>query len=111
MPAPDPARDLTAITKRNVALGQLRRINRWLIAASVALTAVLSEAAAHAFPGKTVKASSAGSASKKAPSTAKRSGTRSTTTTSPQPLKTPAQAPKSTAQASEASSPVVSGGS
>ena len=37
---------------RDSSLQKLSRINRWLIAASVALTALFAEAAAHAFPGK-----------------------------------------------------------
>jgi hypothetical protein len=40
---------------RDAALRELHRINRWLIAGSVVLTGVLTDAAAHAFPGKTVK--------------------------------------------------------
>ena len=41
---------------RDAALRKLARINRWLIAGSVALTAALSEAAAQAFPGKSTTA-------------------------------------------------------
>src|ERR1700683_2535094 len=44
---------------RDAALRQLHRINRWLVAASVVLTGVCAEAAAHAFPGKTTKTPSA----------------------------------------------------
>src|ERR1700677_354290 len=40
---------------RDAALRELHRINRWLIAGSVVLTGVLTDAAAHAFPGKTIK--------------------------------------------------------
>jgi outer membrane biosynthesis protein TonB len=40
---------------RDAALRRLSLSTRWLIAGSVALTGALSEAAAHAFPGKTVK--------------------------------------------------------
>lgn len=40
---------------RDSALRRLSLSTRWLIAGSVALTGALSEAAAHAFPGKTVK--------------------------------------------------------
>ena len=50
---------------RDAALRELRRINRWLIAGSVLSTALLSEVAAHAFPGKTIKTSSS-SAQKRA---------------------------------------------
>jgi outer membrane biosynthesis protein TonB len=45
---------------RDAALRKLARINRWLIAGSVALTAALSEAAAQAFPGKSTAAKSKG---------------------------------------------------
>jgi hypothetical protein len=41
---------------RDAALRKLARVNRWLIAGSVALTAALSEAAAQAFPGKSTTA-------------------------------------------------------
>ncbi len=44
---------------RDAALRGLQRANRWLIAGSIALTAVLTDVAAHAFPGKTPKASPA----------------------------------------------------
>ena len=47
-----PTRDSAA---RDSALRRLSLTTRWLIAGSVALTGALSEAAAHAFPGKTVK--------------------------------------------------------
>jgi hypothetical protein len=40
---------------RDAALGQLRRVNRWIIAGSIGLTAVLADVAANAFPGKTIK--------------------------------------------------------
>lgn len=43
---------------RDAALRQLHRINRWLIAGSVVLTGVLTDVAAHAFPGKTLKSGS-----------------------------------------------------
>jgi hypothetical protein len=42
---------------RDAALRRLTRVNRWLIAGSVAVTAVLAEVAAQAFPGKTVPSS------------------------------------------------------
>ena len=41
-------------SSRDSALRRLSLSTRWLIAGSVALTGALSEAAAHAFPGKTV---------------------------------------------------------
>ena len=39
---------------RDAALRRLGRANRWLIAGSLALTAVLAEVAAQAFPGKSL---------------------------------------------------------
>ena len=52
---------------RDAALLKLGRVNRWLIAGSVLLTGALSEVAAQAFPGKTVKAAAAkGSAATRA---------------------------------------------
>jgi hypothetical protein len=45
---------------RDAGLRQVRRINRWTIAASIALTGVLWDVAAHAFPGKTIKTSASG---------------------------------------------------
>lgn len=42
-------------SSRDSALRRLSLSTRWLIAGSVALTGALSEVAAHAFPGKTVK--------------------------------------------------------
>ena len=50
----------SATYTRDAALRKLARINRWLIAGSVALTAALSEAAAQAFPGKSTAAKSKG---------------------------------------------------
>ena len=43
-------------SSRDAALRRLTRVNRWLIAASVTLTGVLTEVAAQAFPGKTIGA-------------------------------------------------------
>ena len=37
---------------RDSSLRRLSVVNRWLIAASVTLTGVLTDVAAHAFPGK-----------------------------------------------------------
>jgi hypothetical protein len=44
---------------RDAALRRLDRLNRWLIAGSVALTGVFAEAAASAFPGKSAAKSAA----------------------------------------------------
>jgi hypothetical protein len=43
---------------RDAALRRLRRVNRWAIAGSVALTGLFAEVAADAFPGRTVKTDS-----------------------------------------------------
>lgn len=100
---------------------RLSRANRWLLAGSVALTAVFAEVAANAFPGKTIKTSSpTGSRSRSGRSNS--SGSSSTVKS----LQAPAQAPqesapatpahesapvKESAPAQEAPAPVVSGGS
>jgi hypothetical protein len=52
-----------ATNTRDAALRKLARINRWMIAGSVALTGVLSEVAAQAFPGK-AKASTSSTTAK-----------------------------------------------
>jgi outer membrane biosynthesis protein TonB len=49
---------------RDSALRRLSLSTRWLIAGSVALTGALSEVAAHAFPGKTVKIGAHGKTAK-----------------------------------------------
>jgi hypothetical protein len=82
------------LIKRDAALRKLTRINRWLIAGSVALTGALAEVAAQAFPGKTVK--TAAGASGKA-GAAKRHTGRASGSPAPQP---PAQAPQSAPESS-----------
>lgn len=73
-------------SSRDAALRRLRRLNRWLIAGSVALTAVFAEVAANAFPGKTLKTTGASKA-----------GTNSASPkTSTQAVKPPVQAPTAT---------------
>jgi hypothetical protein len=83
---------------RDAALRRLRNANRWLIAASVAATGVLTEVAAQAFPGRTIKTSAA--------TRAVRSGSAggSAARGKPTPLRPPAQAPESSAS-SESSNP------
>jgi outer membrane biosynthesis protein TonB len=56
----DPGSGSHTSRSRDSALRRLSLSTRWLIAGSVALTGALSEAAAHAFPGKTVKAGAHG---------------------------------------------------
>lgn len=83
------------VNARDAALRKLSRINRFLIAGSVTLTAVLADVAANAFPGKTlhphpqakVKGTTARHHSK-SPS----SGAGSTSTNSQ--LRPPSQAPE-----------------
>jgi hypothetical protein len=73
---------------RDAALRELRRMNRWMIAGSIVLTGVLSDVAANAFPGKTLKAIK--TPAKKGTSSSHKSNSPTKTT----PLKPPAQAPK-----------------
>ena len=77
---------------RDSALRRLSRTNRWLIAASVALTAVLAEVAAQAFPGKTIAAARSRQTSPPA-----RAGGRSEG--SPGALRAPSQAPQAAPEA------------
>ena len=77
---------------RDSALRRLSRTNRWLIAASVALTAVLAEVAAQAFPGKTIAATRTRQTSPGA-----RAGGRSEG--SPGALRAPSQAPQAAPEA------------
>jgi hypothetical protein len=96
---------------RDAALQQLHRMNRWLLAGSVLLTGAFTEAAAHAFPGRTVKKAAAAGARTKARAHRGGASRRSSTSIgSVAPLKQPAQAPQvletssspSAAQAQEA---------
>src|SRR5690349_3919090 len=76
---------------RDAALRRLSHANRWLIAGSVALTGVLTEVAANAFPGKTL-----GKTASRSRSATNGGGSRSTTTTAP--LQPPAAPPQSASQ-------------
>lgn len=71
---------------RDAALRRLQRSNRWLIAGSVALTAVFAEVAANAFPGKTLKTSGTSKSGVHNGSSAKTA----------QPVRPPVQAPTAT---------------
>ncbi|MGH2879324.1 MAG: hypothetical protein ACRDK4_06960 [Solirubrobacteraceae bacterium] len=95
---------------RDTALRRLGRANRWMIAGSVALTAVFSEVAASAFPGRKTTGgthSHAGSKSSgsagalKAPSEAPESTT--TPEVSPSQEAPPAQESSAPKESSEAS--------
>lgn len=68
---------------RDTALRRLGRANRWMIAGSVALTAVFSEVAASAFPGRKTTSGT-------------HSHTSSKSSGSAGALKAPSEAPKST---------------
>lgn len=72
---------------RDAALRRLGRLNRWLIAGSVALMAVLTEVAASAFPGKTLKTSASGTHGH-SPTSVHKAQT--------QPVKPPVRAPTAT---------------
>src|SRR5271165_1475618 len=80
---------------RDAALYQLRRANRWLIAGSVLLTGVFTEAAASAFPGKTTKAPARHGGRATAPSSG-------SSTTTPKQLAPPAPESHTPAQESHA---------
>jgi hypothetical protein len=83
---------------RDAALGRLRSLNRWLIAASAALTGIFTAVAANAFPGHTLKtASKAASHSTKNDSS---TGSRSR----PSRLRAPSSAPKSSEESGTSSS-------
>ena len=101
---------------RDAALRELGRLNRWLIAGSVALTGLFAEAAASAFPGKTVKPATAHGSKRAA------KHTPAPASTSTQALQPPAEAPQATPEShasaeagtpaqESAPEPVVSGGS
>ena len=63
-PRMTPPKSPHSTSSRDRALRRLSLSTRWLIAGSVTLTGALSEVAAHAFPGKTVKV---GAHSRKSP--------------------------------------------
>jgi hypothetical protein len=73
---------------RDAALRRLSHANRWLIAGSIALTGALTEVAANAFPGKTLRKGTSGSR------TPARSGASSSTRTAPESLQPPASPPE-----------------
>ncbi len=83
---------------RDSSLRRLSRVNRWMIAASVALTGLFTEAAAHAFPGKS--SSKAAGLNERTRSHHSRHAHSSTqkSTTAPQALHPPESAPQATAE-------------
>ena len=88
---------------RESSLRKLTRINRWLVAASVALTGLFVEAAAHAFPGKSAPHTAA--AAKHAHAHAHRHHHASHSPVHTQSLNPPAQAPQATTESSAPAEP------
>jgi hypothetical protein len=86
---------------RDAALRDLHRLNRWMIAGSVVLTGVLSDVAAHAFPGKTIKAKGTTEKTAAGAHTGSHKSDSSHTTTGA--LKPPAQTPKASTEAAKTS--------
>jgi hypothetical protein len=78
---------------RDSSLRRLSRVNRWLIGASVALTALFAEAAAHAFPGKSAAAATSKHAHARRHTGHPGEGSSSKSTRS---LRPPAEAPRAT---------------
>lgn len=89
-----PVNPINTTHSRDAALRQLGKFNRGLIAGSIVLTAVLTDVAANAFPGKSTRHSSAA-----------KTGGQSKTTTAPSesspPLAPPSQAPSASAESSQ----------
>lgn len=88
---------------RDAALRKLDRLSRWLVAGTVVLTGVLSDLAAHAFPGKTRRSTSAKASRSSAgtrPGAPKASGTAGA-------LEAPEQTPQNSTESSaeESTSP------
>lgn len=95
-----------AITARDAGLNLIARINRWMIAGAVALSGLISVAAARSFHGHSTTSASASQ-----PSSSSSAGSSSAGSSSDgSGLQQPAQAPSS-APAQPAPAPVVSGGS
>lgn len=84
---------------RDAALRRLGRLNRWLIAGSVVMTAVFADIAANAFPGKTLKTTGASKGNAHNGSAAK----TSTQVVKP-PVRPPTATPEDGAQAAESPS-------
>jgi hypothetical protein len=84
---------------RDAALRSLHRINRWLLAGSVVLTGALTDVAAHAFPGKTLKRGSTADGKSAASRTTSGAGTSTgSSKSSTGALAPPAQAPQATGE-------------
>jgi type IV secretory pathway VirB10-like protein len=86
---------------RDSSLRRLSVLNRWLIAGSVALTGLLTEVTAHAFPSK-AKTGSAGKSSGKHPRHRSAAKPRPS---KPKPLSPPAQPPQASPEPAPESAP------
>src|ERR1700730_13132744 len=80
---------------RDAALRKLKRANRVLLAGSVVLTGVLSDVAANAFGGRTIKSTSG----KRASPPLHASSSSGSSATPSRPLRPPEQAPQATTEA------------
>lgn len=96
-----------AVTARDAGLRLIARINRWMIAGAVALSGLISVAAARSFHGHT--ATNAGAATSQ-PSSSSSSSSGASGSSDGSGIQQPPQAPSS-APAQPAPAPVVSGGS
>src|SRR5664279_2497731 len=74
---------------RDSSLRKLSVINRWLIAASVTLTGVLTDVAAHAFPSKSTHSTT---------KAGKHNSAKAQTSTPSHKLNPPAEAPQATTE-------------
>jgi hypothetical protein len=90
---------------RESSLRKLTRINRWLIAGSVALTGLFVEAAAHAFPGKSSARTAAAAKHAHAHAHAHHHDHTSHSSTHTQALNPPAQSPQATTESSAPAEP------
>jgi hypothetical protein len=84
---------------RDSSLRRLSRLNRWLVAASVALTGVFAEAAARAFPGKSASKPAAQAKHARARAAHPGDSSESRHATAPKALRPPEQPPRATSEA------------
>jgi hypothetical protein len=87
---------------RDSSLRRLSRINRWLVAGSVALTAIFTEAAAHAFSGKSTAKTAVGTGQKHVRPHAKHRHADEPSATAPKSLSPPSRAPQATSESAPA---------
>jgi len=98
-----------AITARDAGLNLIARINRWMIAGAVALSGLISVAAARSFHGRAATSASATSQPSQ-PSSSSTGSDSSSSSSDGSGIQQPPQTP-SAAPAQSAPAPVVSGGS